>query len=969
MTTFLKLTSPNSATAPFAFGVGFAKGDIPSSFATSDLANYQVNVKRRWNDGSVKTATVSGFAALTANVQKTVTFAPGTPPTGTSLTAADIATAVAAAGTTAVQCGSYGTVNLSSLTATPFQTWDSGPQMINCIYRAGITGTHLHAWFDVRLFAGGKMDIIAWVENGYLDDGAGAVATNADVTYSLAITLGGTVVQNNGGVVLTHCPNTCVFGFGWVGGDPQVTPQHDVAYMRGAAKLTQNYARSNPNNTTLNALLQTYTPNVEMSIYWDMTGAGANPSIALLPHWNALYMGTADARAYRATIVNSLSMGSYGISWRDATTKKVLKPSNFASWSVDGPGGSATSGVNLSNGSKWEINHAPGESYLAYLLTGRYAHYELLLKHAATCYITRSTGATGVVTMGSGTSRKLVHQVRGTAWTIRTLSLLAAIAPDSEIAAGGVAAEYRTLLVNNVAYWKSVTQTAGINQLGYLYEYGASGSLDAYGPGWSPSWQHDWWAASMGLGSDLEPLADMTEYNFVRDWLYKGVVGRVGDSSGFYFGEASTYAVKISDASSLDPTTWLDSWATVYQRTFAHLSGGADSIAKDDTLINSGNPAAFEPVPNTTGAGGPADAEFGRWGYLLPALCYAAEHGAPGAAASYARVTGATNYSTLNTAGFDQAPQWDATPRSIPGEAMTAISGPTSRVDTGNEIPGCTIVGSTPGYGLLAQDITSGGTDGSSPLFASLEFPADQDYEVSATLVTAPTGTFTLELGDDGSLYYSGGANVLMLQFWKGVQQVGAPKLVTFSADGTPSIVTGVTISPTTATGSVTFTGTVEGSGSPSQALTYAKMSGPGTLVGAAYTEPAATNSIQYAVVRATSVQDPDYWADAVITIAASITPVTATSVTVTFENRSGDLQSNLAGMKWAFFDQPRPDLLSAPVAKGSAESTNSAGVLVLDITGTALLSGATGYLVFSNTDGTASQAGQIAFAGPVVVV
>lgn len=93
-----------------------------------------------------------------------------------------------------------------------------------------------------------------------------------------------------------------------------------------------------------------------------------------------------------------------------------------------------------------------------------------------------------------------------------------------------------------------------------------------------------------------------------------------------------------------------------------------------------------------------------------------------------------------------------------------------------------------------------------------------------------------------------------------------------------------------------------------------------------------------------------------------------ATSVTLTFENRAGTLQANLTNMKWAFFDQASPDLLLAPVAKGAVETTNGSGVLVLDITGSTLLPGAVGYVIFSNTDGTVAQSNMVAFAGPAEV-
>ena len=93
-----------------------------------------------------------------------------------------------------------------------------------------------------------------------------------------------------------------------------------------------------------------------------------------------------------------------------------------------------------------------------------------------------------------------------------------------------------------------------------------------------------------------------------------------------------------------------------------------------------------------------------------------------------------------------------------------------------------------------------------------------------------------------------------------------------------------------------------------------------------------------------------------------------ATSVTLTFKDRTGAVRANLTGMKWAFFDQTTPDTLLAPTAKGTGATTNSSGVLTLNITGTQLAVGSRGWLIFSNSDGTATQSNLISFAGPCVV-
>jgi hypothetical protein len=212
---------------------------------------------------------------------------------------------------------------------------------------------------------------------------------------------------------------------------------------------------------------------------------------------------------------------------------------------------------------------------------------------------------------------------------------------------------------------------------------------------------------------------------------------------------------------------------------------------------------------------------------------------------------------------------------------MPAIQGPTLFVSDGNRIPGCMIVSSTGGMGMLAQNIPSIGTDGASPLFSWLESPADDDYEVWNTIVTGLTGGGTLTLYENGSLAYVGGADSITLQPWRGGVKVGSPRTISFDASGGASTITSITISPTTATGATTFTGTVSGTGSFSSAKTFSKVSGGGSInaTTGAFTPPATTGSIQTIVVRVTSTQDATKYADATITIAAGTSTVTGVTV------------------------------------------------------------------------------------------
>ena len=92
-------------------------------------------------------------------------------------------------------------------------------------------------------------------------------------------------------------------------------------------------------------------------------------------------------------------------------------------------------------------------------------------------------------------------------------------------------------------------------------------------------------------------------------------------------------------------------------------------------------------------------------------------------------------------------------------------------------------------------------------------------------------------------------------------------------------------------------------------------------------------------------------------------------SVTITLVDPADSPRLGLTGLKWAFFDQVTPNLFAAPTAKGTGESTDGSGVLVVDVTGSALSSGQTGWLIVTDSDGTTTQSPvHNAFSGPVSV-
>jgi hypothetical protein len=448
-----------------------------------------------------------------------------------------------------------------------------------CHYRADVGGgTLLSVWFHVSLFADGRKWVRAVVENGYLDDGAGAFASNVDRSYIPTVTIGGVVVYNNGGVALDHYKRASWTAEGWIGGDPQITPEHDVEYLR-ASKIFPNYGWAPPSEAMLSGdvataapsisgqfhMLQTYTPMSNGDNYFFQPDTGYQAHIGLLPLYDALYLTSGDARAWRCMIANHSHYRSFPLGWRDFTTKLPVKPSAFADWSTSGPGAGGDARIDAGP-LAWEDNHHGSAGFTAYVLTGDYWHYETLLLQASMIYLACGQGSG----RGTGTNRHVWQQTRGYAWNLRTLSQIAAIYPTGD----AVAAEYQTLLSSNIDWLKTFVDDPATKPLGILFDYGwAAASLED--PLSHPSgatsvtapWAHEWLTAAVGIGSDLEPLADPTNLIIVRDWLYKYPVGLLGPtgSGNYHFTRAGMYH---ADMMGLPLTSDL-LWARFFARQIA----------------------------------------------------------------------------------------------------------------------------------------------------------------------------------------------------------------------------------------------------------------------------------------------------------------------------------------------------------------------------------------------------------------
>lgn len=618
-----ELKSSSSGTMPFHLGFGFKKGDIPA-FAALDIPNSQVIILKKWNDGSAKHALISGHVALTANQPLTVNvLRSSTNSAGTAMTAAQISAANPSA---TVNLGGLGNVSLSSILNNPIRTFVSGPEMVEAHYKAAL-GNAL-VFFYVRLFKNGRVWVRTSVENGYVDK------ASSDLAHSANIAIGGVTVFSSASMTTPN--HTRWTAEGWIGGDPQVFAKQDVTYLI-QSRLVPNYMiLGKANEVVMNGLYQNYKPNERGDWTANMGETGYQEQIGLLPLWDSLYLTSGgDQRAFNSVMANSKALGSYAIVWRGSLDGLPLKPSSFPTYSFSGPnqgGGNPPA----PNGLQWEMAHHGSAGYLAYILTGDYFFLETMQHQSGNCFL--SNGAAP----GSGVNRKMVSQTRAAAWCFRTLGQLAGIAPlDS------VTQDYAAILKSNADSLWSAALSAG-SPLGFVYEYCPGSCFSSYSPSGSTSvFMHAFYVQAFGMVSDLEPLSDMTNWNNVRNRVYQIPVGLLGSGAAgtFCYSYASDYTVMLAAGATASISQTYKTWGEVFAATHPGVTTCGNSL-----LGSSG--------------GGPTAASGGYWGNLLPAIAYAVDHGAPGAAASWARLTGATNWSTeILKSGFENVPIWGVVPR------------------------------------------------------------------------------------------------------------------------------------------------------------------------------------------------------------------------------------------------------------------------------------------------------------------
>lgn len=661
ITTFTLTSSVGGSNLPFAIGHVFKQGDVPSGTPIGGDSSLQATIKNTWPDGSAKFALIAGRKTLTANVAATVTLRTnGTVTGGSALTTADLKTAMSGQ-TCSIACGAFGTVSWDAATTdfdSPFVVHASGPEMSSWVYRKPVgSDAHLVGWIEVRLFVGGQVEVLPWIENGYLNV---ASPTSKSATYTFTL---GTQRESLLIDLPSHTRTPLVSSTRlshWLSTDPSLTCRHNASYMMSTLAVPSYSAVVASGAARVAALPTTYTP-LQVGNYDDpMNDTGYQPAIGLLPEWDVLYLTTsgADATVYGGVVRNGYSAGRWNTHFRDETTNRPLRFSQYATLVAHTNNGASTTssytptptGTAAPN---WDIPHHPSVGYMAYLVTGRWYFMEEVL-FAATRNFLHQPNAVRQNTLGILRPTTGASTLRGAAWGLRTLTQAVVVCADDDTT---IKAEFVASMESNIAFNHTRYVATTNNPYGMVETYGDNSGVSD-GVWTTATWQQDFFTAVAGYMHSMSLPVSSTNRTKVSEffqWKAKSVVGRLSpasDTNGFLYRDATPYTITIALNDNPDWDTgagpWPSTWRVIYDSTY--------SPSNPDNLD--------DPGPFTDGAlrGGNFPSAQSYWGNMMPAISYAVDHAVTGAVDAYARLTGASNWASL-VANFNVDPVWSVAPR------------------------------------------------------------------------------------------------------------------------------------------------------------------------------------------------------------------------------------------------------------------------------------------------------------------
>jgi hypothetical protein len=545
---------------PFTFGQVFARGDLlPSNTLIGKLTDgtvvpLQMDVKATHPDGSVRHAVVSAILPSlavgdlrTLNIGKKAALSTvPAPTTPASILASGFTSSV----NLKLNNQTYSASADDLLKTTPYKTWLAGTVANEWLVwaplktAAGAVHPHLTARFAIRWYSAvKKARVDVTIENNWT-----YVQGPQNYTYDAQVMVGGQKVYDK--PALTHIQHTRWRKMFWWGETPQVHIRHNTKYLIDS-RAVPNYDQSVviaedalaylKNNWT-GSSIEPMGLGVALAY---MPTTGGRRDIGLLPAWSAMYLLSMDKRAKEVMLGTADLAGSFSTHYRNERTDR---PVSLVDYPYMTRLGRQTDTFNPQTG-KYEsfpecgtvgqcetpyepdTSHQPAFAYLPYLVTGDYYYLEELQFWTMWNLMNDNPNYRENV-------KGLLHpdQVRGQAWSLRTLAEAAYITPDAD----SMKAQLNTFLSTNLDWYNTnYTNNSSANALGVItngYAYSYSGYT-----GIAP-WQDDFFTAAVGHISEL----GFTKATPLLAWKSKFSIDRMVGAGACWI-DGSIYSVIIRD--------------------------------------------------------------------------------------------------------------------------------------------------------------------------------------------------------------------------------------------------------------------------------------------------------------------------------------------------------------------------------------------------------------------------------------
>jgi len=554
----IESTNTDSAqfNVPVTFGQIFREGDVSSnSTLTGRLANgttipLQVDKKASYDDGSLRHAIITTILpSLAANESKTL-----------ELVTSDISLASAAIDASDVLAFNHDThvkvilngqtYSISAkdlLAADSSKLWLDGSLVKEWHISSplklsdGSEHPHLTAYFNVRYYKkSNTFRSRVTLENNW------ALQSNPqNLHYSVEVSDGKNVLFQQSDIThFHHARWTEVF---W--SRPfQTHVKHNKDYLIKTKAIPNYDSNISVRDSDLQKMVDKWDSSISPRSNLPINGimgtgfieenfpkTGGRPDIGPLPRWAVRYLLSNDQRAKKVTLGTGEQAGSFPIHLRDKSTGLPISLKNYPSLSThpniikNGEGTLAQCTNDCDVPYKPDTAHQPSVAFVPYLMTGDHYFLEELIFWTA-------WNPLYTAPKNHGYDKGLLNfqQVRGQAWSMRTLAQAALFTPDNY----PLKSELNEMLQANLSwYTDKYANNPDANTLGWIYPISSRDAEPVITP-----FMDDFFTWSLGYISSL----GVNEANDFLHWKAKFAVNRIVDN-GYCWIFASPYRLQIAD--------------------------------------------------------------------------------------------------------------------------------------------------------------------------------------------------------------------------------------------------------------------------------------------------------------------------------------------------------------------------------------------------------------------------------------